>query len=66
MKLICTNMSGKESIIRECEDSLRRLGTDYIDLYQIHWADPTTPIQETMEALAKFIKDGKSQTCRSL
>ncbi len=51
--------SGKESIIRECEDSLKRLQTDYIDLYQIHWADPTTPIQETMEAVAKLIQDGK-------
>jgi aryl-alcohol dehydrogenase-like predicted oxidoreductase len=51
--------AGKESIIRECEDSLRRLGTDYIDLYQIHWPDTTTPIQETMEAVAKLIKQGK-------
>ena len=51
--------AGKESVIKECEDSLRRLGTDYIDLYQIHWADPTTPIQETMEAVDKLIKDGK-------
>ena len=51
--------AGKESVIKECENSLRRLGTDYIDLYQIHWADSTTPIQETMEAVAKLIKDGK-------
>lgn len=51
--------SGKESIIKECETSLRLLGTDYIDLYQIHWADPTTPIQESMEAVTKLIKDGK-------
>jgi len=51
--------AGKESIIKECEDSLKRLGTDYIDLYQIHWADPTTPVQETMEAVAQLIKDGK-------
>jgi len=51
--------SGKESIIRECETSLRLLGTDYIDLYQIHWADPTTPIQETMETVAQLIKEGK-------
>lgn len=51
--------SGKESIIRECETSLRLLKTDYIDLYQIHWADPTTPIQETMEAVAQLIKAGK-------
>lgn len=48
-----------ESIIRECEDSLRRLGTDYIDLYQIHWPDVTTPINETMEAVAKLVQQGK-------
>ncbi|WP_431214969.1 aldo/keto reductase [Puia sp. P3] len=50
---------GKESIIKECEDSLRRLKTDYIDLYQQHWPDVTTPIPETMEALAQLIKSGK-------
>ncbi|MBS1602300.1 MAG: aldo/keto reductase [Bacteroidetes bacterium] len=50
---------GKESIIKECEDSLRRLRTDYIDLYQQHWPDVTTPISETMEALAGLIKAGK-------
>ncbi|MEJ2543191.1 MAG: aldo/keto reductase [Calditrichaceae bacterium] len=52
-------LASKTSIIKECEDSLRRLGTDYIDLYQIHWADPATPIQETMEAVSELIKDGK-------
>jgi aryl-alcohol dehydrogenase-like predicted oxidoreductase len=51
--------AGKESIIKECEDSLRRLGTDYIDLYQIHWPDLTTPIEETMETVAQLIKQGK-------
>ena len=51
--------SGKESIVYECEQSLKRLGTDYIDLYQIHWADSTTPINETMEAVAKLIEQGK-------
>jgi len=51
--------SGKDGIIKECETSLRLLGTDYIDLYQIHWADPTTPVQETMEAVAQLIKEGK-------
>lgn len=51
--------AGAESIIHECENSLRRLGTDYIDLYQIHWPDSTTPIAESMEAVAKLIKDGK-------
>jgi aryl-alcohol dehydrogenase-like predicted oxidoreductase len=51
--------AGKESIIKECEDSLRRLGTDYIDLYQIHWPDDTTPVEETMEALLQLLKQGK-------
>lgn len=51
--------SGRDSIVRECEDSLRRLRTDYIDLYQIHWPDVTTPIEETMEAVAQLIRQGK-------
>ncbi len=51
--------AGKDDIIRECEDSLRRLGTDYIDLYQIHWHDSTTPISETMEAVLRLKKQGK-------
>ncbi len=51
--------AGKEKVIEECEDSLRRLGTDYIDLYQIHWPDPTTPISETFEAVARLIEQGK-------
>lgn len=51
--------AGKASIVKECEDSLRRLGTDYIDLYQIHWPEATTPVAETMEALAKLLKQGK-------
>ncbi len=51
--------SGREGIIQECENSLRRLKTDYIDLYQIHWADATTPISETMETISYLIKQGK-------
>ncbi len=51
--------SGRDSIVQECENSLRRLGTDYIDLYQIHWPDVTTPIEETMSAVAELIKQGK-------
>ena len=51
--------AGKDSIIEECEDSLRRMGTDYIDLYQIHWPDATTPIAETMEAVSQLIQQGK-------
>lgn len=51
--------AAKESIIKECEDSLKRLGTDYIDLYQIHWPDKTTAIEETMEAVDQLIQQGK-------
>jgi aryl-alcohol dehydrogenase-like predicted oxidoreductase len=51
--------SGKESIITECEESLKRLGTDYIDLYQVHWPDHTTPIEEAMEAFSILLKQGK-------
>lgn len=51
--------AGKDKVIRECEDSLRRLRTDYVDLLQIHWPDPSTPIAETMEAVAKLIEQGK-------
>jgi len=51
--------SGKDSIIAECEESLKRLGIDYIDLYQVHWPDPTTPIEEAMEAFSILLKQGK-------
>jgi aryl-alcohol dehydrogenase-like predicted oxidoreductase len=51
--------SGRKRIIQECENSLKRLKTDYIDLYQIHWPDATTPIAETMEAVKQLIKEGK-------
>ena len=43
----------------ELEDSLRRLGTDYIDLYQVHWPDTQTPISETAAQLAEFKRQGK-------
>ena len=51
--------ASRESVINECENSLRRLNTDYIDLYQIHWHDVTTPIHETMEALIRLKEQGK-------
>jgi aryl-alcohol dehydrogenase-like predicted oxidoreductase len=46
-------------IERDLAESLKRLGTDYIDLYQCHWPDPQTPIEETMSALMHFHKQGK-------
>lgn len=51
--------SGRDSLIQECEESLKRLGTDYIDLYQIHWPDHTTPIEEAMEAFQYLLDQGK-------
>jgi len=48
-----------ESIRWEVEQSLRRMQTDYIDLYQTHWPDPTTPIEDTMAALLKLKEEGK-------
>jgi methylglyoxal reductase len=50
---------GRESIVAEIEQSLRRLGTDHIDHYITHWPDPTTPIAETMEALEALKAQGK-------
>ncbi len=50
---------GKDAIIHEVEQSLTRLGTDYIDHYITHWQDPTTPIAETMEALETLKQQGK-------
>lgn len=49
----------KEAIIRECDQSLKRLQTDYLDLYQIHRFDYDIPIEETMEALNELVKSGK-------
>ena len=49
----------RKSIMTEVDASLRRLGMDYIDLYQIHRYDPRTPIEETMEALHDVVKAGK-------
>jgi len=51
--------SRRLKVMRECEESLKRLKTDYIDLLQIHWPDATTPIAETMEAVAKLMEQGK-------
>ena len=59
------NASGEKSgasrsyILSEVEESLRRLRTDYIDLYQLHYPDPKTPIEETLRALDDLVKSGK-------
>jgi aryl-alcohol dehydrogenase-like predicted oxidoreductase len=50
---------GRDAIFYEVEQSLRRLGTDYIDHYITHWQDPTTPIEETMGALEELKRQGK-------
>lgn len=49
----------KDSIRKECELSLKRFGVDVIDLYQCHWPDSTTPLDETMEALLRLKEEGK-------
>ena len=51
----------RKAIMTEVDHSLRRLGMDYIDLYQIHRFDPATPIEETMEALHDVVKAGKAR-----
>jgi aryl-alcohol dehydrogenase-like predicted oxidoreductase len=51
----------RKAILQEIDASLARLGTDYVDLYQIHRWDPTTPIEETMEALHDVVKSGKAR-----
>src|SRR5262244_1414970 len=51
----------RKAVMREIDDSLRRLGTDYVDLYQIHRWDYETPIEETLEALHDIVKAGKAR-----
>src|SRR5882757_7428949 len=51
--------SSPAHIRKEVEDSLRRLRTDHIDLYQVHWPDPLVPIHETAKTLARLLQDGK-------
>lgn len=51
--------TNRKSIMREVEASLKRLGTDYIDLYQVHSWDPTTPLEETLSALDDLVRTGK-------
>jgi aryl-alcohol dehydrogenase (NADP+) len=51
----------RKAILQEIDASLARLGTDYVDLYQIHRFDPETPVEETMEALHDVVKAGKAR-----
>jgi aryl-alcohol dehydrogenase (NADP+) len=51
----------RKAILGEIDLSLKRLGTDYVDLYQIHRLDPETPIEETLEALHDVVKSGKAR-----
>ncbi|MCX7231768.1 MAG: aldo/keto reductase [Burkholderiales bacterium] len=51
----------RKAILAEIDHSLRRLGTDYVDLYQIHRFDPHTPLEETLEALHDVVKAGKAR-----
>lgn len=55
---------GSESLIRrQCEESLKNLQTDYIDLYLVHWPDPNVSMEETIGTVAQLKKEGKS-SCR--
>src|SRR6266852_2370778 len=51
--------ASRARIMREVEDSLRRLRTDYIDIYQVHWPDPLVPMEETAAAMASLYDQGK-------
>ncbi len=51
----------RKAIFAEIDNSLRRLGTDYVDLYQIHRLDPLTPVEETLEALNDVVRAGKAR-----
>ena len=49
----------RDDVLEACEASLRRLGTTYIDLYQVHWPNPGVPIRQTMGAMEKLVYEGK-------
>ncbi|MGH6851948.1 MAG: aldo/keto reductase [Methylocella sp.] len=50
--------ASRDRILREIDDSLRRLGTDHIDIYQVHWPDPRVPVEETAETMRTLFKNG--------
>jgi len=54
-----TNCLKKDSIMRECEASLKRLGIDVIDLYQVHWPEPDEQVEEAWEAMSRLAETGK-------
>jgi aryl-alcohol dehydrogenase-like predicted oxidoreductase len=54
-----TRNGSRARIMQEIDDSLRRLRTDYIDIYQVHWPDPLTPIEETAEAMLSLLEQGR-------
>jgi aryl-alcohol dehydrogenase-like predicted oxidoreductase len=58
-KVTCYKNVRAESILHECEQSLKRLGTDVIDLYQVHWPSDTATAEETMSALVRLREQGK-------
>ncbi|MFA4905602.1 MAG: aldo/keto reductase [Candidatus Margulisiibacteriota bacterium] len=51
--------NSSDEVSKAAEGSLRRLGTDHIDLYQIHWPNPSIPLEETLAAMERLVKDGK-------
>ncbi len=61
--LIATKVSPSnlrhDSVVSACEGSLKRLGTSYVDLYQVHWPNPNVPIRETMGAMEELVRAGK-------
>jgi len=56
---VWTNHLRKDALVRAFDKSLKRLGTSYIDLYQVHWPNPRVPIRETMGAMEQLIGEGK-------
>ncbi len=58
---VLTKGASRRHMFQALEDSLRRLGTDWVDLYQIHFPDPGTPIEETLRALDDILRQGKAR-----